>query len=336
MKITRIEEFATAVPHIPSIEKSRPGDYRERPISIIKVHTDEGIHGLGEGGRAGDLSALENQWVGADPMAQNLTSMGGAMAMALYDIVGKALNIPAYRLMGTKHWDKVPVGWWSPPLEPVEFAAMAEEGARKGYKTHKLKARPWNIVETVEMMTRAAGSDYGIIVDPNFTFNDLPTSLRLAGQLEKYNIQAFEDPFQYLPGWHQYRDFRRHTTIPLAPHIADPKMIMSAIRAEAADMFNTAGSVEQVIINAGMAEAAGLPVWLQVVGLGLGVSGAYGTHVHAVVRNATIPSDSLHFTRENDLIGGALEPKDGLVEVPETPGLGVELDMAAVEKYRVG
>ena len=336
MKIARIEEFVTAVPHIPSIEKSRPGDYRERPISIIKVHTDEGIYGLGEGGRAGDLSSLEAEWVGADPMAQNLTTMGGAMAMALFDIVGKALGLPAYRLMGTKHWSKVPVGWWSPPLEPVEFAAMAEEGARKGYKTHKLKARPWSIVETVELMTKAAGPDYGIIVDPNFSFNDLHTSLRLAHQLEKYNIQAFEDPFQYLPGWHQYRDFRRHTSIPLAPHIADSKMIMSAIRAEAADLFNTAGDVERVLINAGIAEAAGLPVWLQVVGLGLGVSGAYGTHVHAVVRNATIPSDSLHFTRENDLIGGALEPVDGFVEVPEVPGLGVELDMAAVEKYRVG
>lgn len=336
MKITRIEEFATAVPHVPSIQKSRPTDYQERPISIIKVHTDEGICGLGEGGRGQNFDGIEAQWVGVDPLSLNLTTMGGAMAMALFDIVGKAFGVPAYRLMGTKHWDRVPVGYWSPPLEPAEFAAMAEEGAKQGYKTHKLKARPWNIVETVELMTKAAGPDYGIIVDPNFTFKDLHTSLKLADQLEKYNIEAFEDPFQYLPGWHQYRDFRRHSRIPLVPHLYDPKMIMSAIRADAADMFNTGGSVETTLINAGMAEAAGMPVWLQVVGLGLGVSGAYGTHVHAVVRNATIPSDVLHFTRENDLIGGALTPKDGFVEVPNTPGLGIELDMQAVEKYRVG
>ena len=88
--------------------------------------------------------------------------------------------------------------------------------------------------------------------------------------------------------------------------------------------------------TAGMAAAAGMPVWLQVVGLGLGVSGAYGTHVHATIANATIPSDSLHFTREDDLIGGALMPVDGYVTVPDTPGLGVELDMEAVDKYRVG
>ena len=100
-------------------------------------------------------------------------------------------------------------------------------------------------------------------------------------------------------------------------------------------MFNTAGSPVGAMQNAGIAEAAGMPVWLQVVGLGLGVSGAFGTHVHAAIKNATIPSDSLHFVRENDLIYGALTPKDGFVEVPTVPGLGVELDMKAVEKYRV-
>ena len=336
MKITKIERFITAVPHIPAIEKSRPGDFRERPIPILRVFTDEGIYGLGEGGRGERCDNLESQWLGVDPLKLNLTTLGGAMAMALFDIVGKALGVPAYRLMGTKHWDRVPVGYWSPPLEPKEFAAMAADGAREGYKTHKLKARPWNIVETVELMTQAAGPDYGIIVDPNFTFKDLHTSLKLAHQLEKYNIEAFEDPFPYLPGWYQYRDFRQHSRIPLDPHLYDPKAIMSAIRAEAADMFNTGGSVETTLINAGMAEAAGMPVWLQVVGLGLGVSGAYGTHVHAVVRNATIPSDCLHFTRVDDLIGGALRPKEGMVEVPDAPGLGVELDMAAVEHYRVG
>ena len=336
MKITRIEQFVTAVPHIPEIQKSRPTDYKERPIPLIVVHTDEGMYGLGEGGRGEDCRPLEAKWVGVDPLKVNLTTQGGAMAMALFDLVGKALGVPAYKLMGTKHWDKVPVGYWSPPLEPEEFAQMAQTGARLGFKTHKLKARPWNIVRTVELMSAEAGPDYSIIVDPNFTFGDLHTSLKLAEQLERYNIRAFEDPFQYLPGWGQYRDFRRHSRIPLAPHLGDGRLVMGAIRAEAADCFNLGGNVEQVLICAGMAEAAGMPVWLQVVGLGLGVSGAYGTHVHAVIRNATIPSDSLHFTRENDLIGGALTPVDGLVTVPEAPGLGVELDMAAVAKYRVG
>jgi glucarate dehydratase len=336
MKITKIEEHITAIPHIPSIEKSRPGHYLEHPISIIEVYTDEGIVGLGEGGRGQSLESLGQTWIGTDPLMVNLTCQGGAIGMALFDIVGKALGVPANKLMGSRHWEAVPVGWWSPPLEADEFAAMAEEGARLGYKTHKLKARKRNIVETVRLMTAAAGPDYGIIVDPNFEFGSLSSSLRIAEQLEKYNIEAFEDPFQYLPGWHQYRDFRRNSRIPLAPHLGDPQKVMSAIRGEAADMFNLGGSIENVQGMAAMAEAAGMPVWLQVVGLGLGISGAFGTHVHSVIRNATVPSDSLHFTRETDLVSGQLTPQNGLVKVPTEPGLGVELDREALGKYKVG
>ena len=101
-------------------------------------------------------------------------------------------------------------------------------------------------------------------------------------------------------------------------------------------MFNIGGNPRLTQQNAGIADAAGFPVWLQVVGLGLGVSGAFATHLHAVVQNASIPSVSLHYMRENGLIHGALTPKDGVVEVPAEPGLGIELDMKAVEHYRVG
>ena len=336
MKITEVEQFVVAVPHIEPIQKHRPQDYTDRPISIIKVHTDEGIYGLGESGRGGRFDDAIEKWIGLDPMTLKWQDLGGGFGSAIFDIVGKALGIPAHKLMGAQHWEEVPVGYWSCPMEPEEFAAEAEKGVKLGFKTHKLKARPWNIVETVRLMTEAAGPDYGIIVDPNFTFETPEESIRLAHELEKYNIEAFEDPFSYEEyGWDSYRQFRQQTNIPLAPHLYDPKKILEAIKAAAADMFNTGGGPSHASNNAGIAEAAGMPVWLQVTGLGLGVSGAFATHVHAVIKNATIPSDSLHFVRENDLIYGALTPKDGFVKVPTTPGLGVELDMGAVEKYRV-
>ena len=55
-----------------------------------------------------------------------------------------------------------------------------------------------------------------------------------------------------------------------------------------------------------------------------------------IVKNATLPGDTLHFLKENDLIGGALPPENGHIKVPQTPGLGVELDEDALAKYRVG
>ena len=67
MKITAIEQFKVAVPYIEGIQKYRPTEHTELPILIIKMHTDEGIVGLGDGGRGMDVSAEIDQWIGVDP-----------------------------------------------------------------------------------------------------------------------------------------------------------------------------------------------------------------------------------------------------------------------------
>ncbi len=87
---------------------------------------------------------------------------------------------------------------------------------------------------------------------------------------------------------------------------------------------------------AAVAEAAGIPRWLQTAANSLGVRAAFSVHLNAVIRNATMPDDTLHFLRENDLIGGMLDVQNGFIEVPERPGLGVELDEKAVARYRIG
>ena len=61
MKITSIEQFKTAVPHIPEIQKSRPTHYKDSPITMLKVHTDEGIYGLAEGGRGETFEDIDQK-----------------------------------------------------------------------------------------------------------------------------------------------------------------------------------------------------------------------------------------------------------------------------------
>ena len=123
MKITKVEQFVVAVPHIPAIQRNRPEDYIERPIPIIKVHTDDGIYGLGEGGRGQRFDDAIVSWIGQDPIELKWQNLGGAFGAAIFDIVGKAFGVPAHKLMGPQHWEKVPVGYWSCPMEPEEFAA---------------------------------------------------------------------------------------------------------------------------------------------------------------------------------------------------------------------
>lgn len=336
MRITRVETFQVAVPYIGAIRKYRPTEHTDRPILIIKMHTDEGIIGLGEGARGGNVDALIPDWIGKDPLAINIAETHAPFQHALYDIVGKALNVPAYRLMGGKYRDRVPVGYWSCYMEPEDTGKEAEVGAKKGFTTHKLKARPWNIVQQAEAITRAAGSSYGIIVDPNFLFESLPATLKLARQLERYNVQCFEDPFP----WHnlpQFHLLRQRTDIPLAPHLGRSTDVLNALKAEAADMFNLGGNVATVQHSAALADAAGLPVWLQVSGLSLGIAGAFAVHLGAAIRNATLPADTLHFLKEHDLlVDRPIDPTDGQITVPEGPGLGVELDEKALDRYRVG
>ena len=80
-------------------------------------------------------------------------------------------------------------------MEPHETAAEAEAGTRLGFANHKLKARSWNIMETVRLMKEAVGGDYTVGVDPNTEFRLPHVAARLAAELELFGtVSVFEDP----------------------------------------------------------------------------------------------------------------------------------------------
>jgi len=62
-----VEQFVVAVPHIEPIQKHRPQDYTEQPISIIKTHTDERIYGLGESDQGKRFDDTGETWIGLKP-----------------------------------------------------------------------------------------------------------------------------------------------------------------------------------------------------------------------------------------------------------------------------
>jgi L-alanine-DL-glutamate epimerase-like enolase superfamily enzyme len=143
VKITRIEQIKVAVPYVEGIRKYRPKEHTDQPILLIEVHTDEGIVGLGDGGRGLDVSAEIAGWIGVDPLAVDISQTRAPFSHALYDIHGKAAGLPAHRFMGSQRRERVPVGYWSCHMEPEDTAREAERGCSLGFKTHKLKARPW-------------------------------------------------------------------------------------------------------------------------------------------------------------------------------------------------
>ena len=124
--------------------------------------------------------------------------------------------------------------------------------------------------------------------------------------------------------------------MPITIHFGNPDPV-EAIRAKMNDSFiiaypdsRAANAKREAIIS----DAAHLPVWIQIVGLG--ITTTYVMHLAAVMRNATMPSITLNALRAYDIVTPSTIPlEDGYATIPDSPGLGVELDEDALENCRV-
>ena len=83
--------------------------------------------------------------------------------------------------------------------------------------------------------------------------------------------------------------------------------------------------MREFVKNAYLAEAAGIEVW-HGSGIELGVKDSSFIHAAAATHSCAIPRDSLNYMRENDLLAHPFRMAGGYVQVPQSPGLGVELD----------
>lgn len=333
MKIIAVDLFEVEIPPIPPIAKYFPKIY---DITLCRLQTDEGLVGWGE--YQGTRAAHEQTAAtlkGQDPLTLDPFAQPDPFCCALLDLAGQAFGLPLHRFFGQKVRDKVPVSYWSCHMEPAETAAEAEKGARLGFFNHKLKARSWDIVETVRRMKEAAGPEYTVGVDPNTEFRLPHTAARLAAELEPFGTVAnFEDPvLKNNLDW--YRLLREKTHIPIALHLGTPAGVLQALKAECIDYVNLGGPASQVRKAAALAEAADVPCWVQMGGLCLGVLAAYSVHLQCTLANATLPCDELPFTRVADVLAEGLRLEGGYFLVPQAPGLGVRVDMKVVEKYRV-
>jgi len=330
MKITDIEIIQVAIPCHEGIrgrmEKLYPSTF------IYKVHTDEGIMGIGEGANHADKIP---EFIGKNPFEFMNGYSPTPFQQAFYDIMGKALSVPVYKLLGEKVHDQVPIAYWSIDMPPQQWAEEAKRAAGLGFRVHKIKARPWfDIQKQVQAIHEIVPEDYQLRVDANNSFETPEKTIEIAEKLKPYNIESFETPIPQndIEG---YVKIKSQTDIPITIHFGSPPPI-KAIKSGMNDSFIIAypdSRAANAIREHQISEAAGLPVWIQIVGLG--ITDAYVAHLGAVMKNATMAAITLSSLRERDIIQNPFEMENGYTKVPETPGLGVELDEEALEKYRV-
>ncbi|MBI4552576.1 MAG: enolase [Candidatus Latescibacteria bacterium] len=339
MKITHVERIVVDVPFTP-----RQARITERTVynwsifELCKVTTDTGLVGWGETvihytwARVTDASA--QRVVGKSPAElMHDDSLGAGLQMALFDVIGKALGVPCYRLMGPKVRDWVPISWWSNEASPDDWAEEANEAVEKGYTSFKVKQRPWrDIFAQVEAIRRVVPPQFKLDIDANGTMHNAATAMPIMTRLAQDEMVAmFESPIPQ----HDIvgnRQLRRVVPRPIAMHFGSPPYI-TAIREEVCDGFVIGGGASTVLSQGTLSAEANMPFWLQLVGNGL--TTAWAAHLGAVLSHATWPAITCINLYSHQLVKRPIQVIGGYHRVPEEPGLGVEVDEDAVERYRI-
>jgi L-alanine-DL-glutamate epimerase-like enolase superfamily enzyme len=370
MRITGIETIPVRVPIREQLAIRGKGGYHSTsPFLLVKVHTDEGLTGLGEVSCTPRWSG-EDQFtaahfirtvfsplltgkdpldVGAHAESMRLALFGhpftkAALEMALWDLLGKSSGLPVYRLLGGKRREFVPIKFSVSGVAPERAAAIASWAVEQGFRTMKVKvgidAR--QDVERVRAVRQAVGGDVRLGVDANGAWKPRK-AIEMTRRLSEHGVYFVEQPVP--PGdvaW--MAQVRAATGLPV---IADESLYttqdgLSLIRAGAADVFSVyvgkSGGISAGGAIAGMAEAAGLSCTLG-SNLEMGIGSAAMLHLAIASSSMTegeFPCDIIGpFFYEDELLREPLDIRGGEARVPERPGLGVELDEEKVGRYRV-
>ncbi len=337
-------------------DKSKKGLTGTRNWLFVKVYTDEGITGIGECSgwpRVIETAVQDLKWIliGQDPMDierlwQKMMSAlmahgmlgtvgGGAMTgidMALWDIKGKALNTPVWNLLGGKMRDRIRIYAHANTVE------VALDLKKRGITAIKCGGVS-DPVRKVDALRTAIGAEMDLMIDlhgpPWLTPAD---AAQVARKLEPYNLMFVEDPIapENLDGYRRIRD-AANVTLAGGERMATIYGLRDLIEKDLVDVVQPdtgrAGGITQMKKIAAMAESHHIMMAPHSGSLGP-VAEYAALHVLAAIPNALILERI-----EDDWAGRAQTiiphpiQKDGFLDVPNKPGLGVDIDEEFVARY---
>ena len=333
----------------PDPVSGRSLNFWEFPKWIIELVADNGLVGLGEP-RRGDLYGPLKQYaelmVGksiVDLPIGNLPLPHGtayesyiiyeAYEMAWLDLLGKHLGVPVWHLLGGKLIDRIPVDYWMGRADPEDTALRTAKAVEMGFRGVKMKCKLGDPIAERVRAVREVAPHFSIVFDPNERFENPAGAVEVSRSLEEFDRVTFESPVpQDRLDW--YVLLRKKIPQPIALHLTSIDQLLPALRADAADYYNLLGPLKEFTEWANLTRLAGCPTW-RGTGMDLGVRDMSSVHC-AAAAGCQLHCDIIgHMFREDDLIVEPIEMDRGEAVVPDAPGLGVELDTEAVEKYRV-
>ncbi len=340
---------------------------------IVRVATDTGLVGWGEcfrrarvvakatieglfrplllGADPLDRATLHRRMLAAGAVAGPLGALAPAVAgvdIALWDLAGKALSVPIWRLLGGRVRDRVPCYASSlrRDLPPVEEARRVADLAADGWRAYKLHgAIPGAIdhpadrtLETVRAIRAAVGDAVELLVDVNGAYS-VHRAIAVGRQLEELGVSQFEDPVA--PQDHAgLARVAAALTLPVASgeshytHWEFRDLILEGqVDILQPDVVKAAGLTELEKIAA-LASAFHTP--MTVHNTQPTICTAAHLHFCAVHPHLAYPAEyniePVSIRDRWPILATPLVPVDGYLAVPDGPGLGVEVDEALVRR----
>jgi len=379
LKITEIKIFHNKAPIILP-ESWRPAWWepdvhpqKTTSFAFYEVSTDEGITGIGPCPNP-DIPIddfVKSTLIGQDPfyverfwslnMAGRESIMGtpslGGLEIALWDIIGKKVGQPVYKLLGACR-DKVLAYVATAQLHsPKEHCREAVAYRDRGVKAIKLRLHRPNSVDdlnVVKAVRDAVGDDMEILVDANqnnrsvnYNYWSRREALRMARELERLGVFFLEEP---LPLWEleHLAEIAASVEMPITggEHLGHVYQFRDLLFSGAFDIVQP----DLVMDNIGITGAKKIAIMADSVGRSIvphvltgGVSGlciATTMQFLATVENGPFleyplePPALTVETQQKMLEEPLLIDKDGYVHVPQKPGIGVEIKEDVVEEYR--
>jgi len=338
---------------------------------LLKLCTDTNLEGLGEVYCSvpfqhetwqGVVSALKDYYVplllGRDPfqMERIWTEFDSALPgntharcavdFALWDLMGKCLNVPVCALLGGLFWEKIPLEYSLPMASANEIAKDARHVAKKyGVRYFCLKIGPasrWEAdLKNLRKLRSLLGKDVLLAVDANASYSS-SQAIKIIRKLETYDLLYVEQP---VPGWDLkgMASVRRavETSIMADESVFSPSDALRAIQAGAVDIvcikLPKPGGMWMAKKVASVAEAGGAALNLGGAGQ-TGIGAAANAHFYAstksMVYGAEFVTGLATLSESGDLLeGDGFVIDEGFAIPPKGPGLGIKLDEKALEKY---
>jgi L-alanine-DL-glutamate epimerase-like enolase superfamily enzyme len=380
MKIKNVHSFLLSYPFAEPIRLAFHGGERtilKRDAMLIRIDADNGLTGYAPGpgsekaqraierviapfleGRVlADPDALRVQFLQGFGAAPELARLYGAVEVALFDLAGKARDVPVSELVGGRVRDRIRLyGSAGMYMPPEGYAAEAQAIAERGFRAYKMRPGmgPDKDVETVALMRKTVGPNFDLMVDAHTWWRmgdssySAATVERLAESMAEQDIAWLEEPMP--PDDHEaYLRLKEKELVPLASgeHEPDEERYLDLIATGAVDYVQM-----DVCCQGGYAMARRLFSEIARGGLRFAFH-SWGTALELIAAaqlgicwpaivvewleypcySTPAAAGMYPFPLAAEILREPLTIDRGDLVVPHGPGLGVQVDEAVVDRY---